>query len=216
MPSLKIVKGPGEGAELTLGERVTLGRSRECDLQIKDAESSRVHAQVTLHEGRYHIKDLDSSNGTLVNGSPVGEHVLRHGDRIQIGEVIVEFDDDDTRLAVVQSPKAVEHEPKEARRNIAPAQAPPAARAPVNARAPAQRGISASTVIIVILTALLLAAVFLLARLGGIWFIQQAPTPSMFPCPRPERLACYRGSTPKTSIPEDRSSAAATPMPGHV
>lgn len=221
MPSLKIVKGPGEGTEVALGERVTLGRSGECDIQIKDVESSRVHAQVAPHEGRYHIKDLDSSNGTLVNGSPISEHVLRHGDRIQVGEVIVEFVDDETRLAVARSPQAVEQEPKDTRGNIGPAQPPATDRVPVNARAPAQRGVSANTVIIVILAALLLAAIFLLARLGGIWFIRQAPTPSMLPCPGQERLVRYRGPTvvgsaPRTSIPEDRSSAAVTPMPEQV
>lgn len=214
MPSLKIVKGPGEGARLTLTERATLGRSSECDLHIRDVESSRVHAQISLQEGRYHIKDLDSSNGTLVNGSPVGEHVLRHGDRIQIGEVVVEFDDDETRLAVAQGPKPVAQEPREARPSIERPQTPTAAQEPVNTRAHERRGVSANAVIIVVLAALLLAAVFLLARLGGIWFIQQAPTSStpLAPNANASYATANRPARDQTRRPRFPRTAATPPQ----
>ena len=89
---LKIVEGSSEPVEL--GERATLGRSQDCDLQIKDVESSRVHAEVFARDGQYHVRDLGSSNGTLLNGTEVEECVLKHGDRIQIGVIVVQFADD--------------------------------------------------------------------------------------------------------------------------
>lgn len=91
MALLRIIEGAGEGASVALGERATLGRSRNCDIQLKDVESSRFHAEVWLDRGRYYVKDLGSSNGTLVNGDRITEQELHDGDRIQIGEVVVEF-----------------------------------------------------------------------------------------------------------------------------
>ncbi len=91
MALLRIVEGAGSGTSVALGERATLGRSRNCDVQIKDVESSRFHAEVRLDRGRYYVKDLGSSNGTLVNGERITEQELRDGDRIQIGEVVIEF-----------------------------------------------------------------------------------------------------------------------------
>jgi len=91
MPSLKVIDGPGTGERMTLPQRATLGRSRECDLQLKAIEASRFHAEVVLTDGRYVVKDLGSSNGTLVNGAPITEQVLEEGDRITIGEVTLEY-----------------------------------------------------------------------------------------------------------------------------
>lgn len=91
MPSLRIRNGDETGDPVEIGERVTLGRSLECDVQIKDVESSRVHAEVIVRDGEYRIRDLKSSNGTMVNGTKIDECVLEHGDRIEIGCVVVEF-----------------------------------------------------------------------------------------------------------------------------
>ena len=95
MPSLKIIQGAGEGNWVPLGERATLGRWRGCDLQVKDVESSRTHAEVFSSDGQYYVKYLGSSNGTALNGVRIGEHVLQHGDCIQIGEVKIQYIDED-------------------------------------------------------------------------------------------------------------------------
>ncbi len=91
MPLLRIIEGAGQGASVALGEKATIGRSRDCDVQVKDVESSRFHAEVLLAHGRYYVKDLGSSNGTLVNDERITEQELRDGDRIRIGEVVIEF-----------------------------------------------------------------------------------------------------------------------------
>ncbi|GAG52644.1 unnamed protein product, partial [marine sediment metagenome] len=102
MPSLRIRNGDKVGDPIELGERVTLGRSHECDVQIKDIESSRVHAELFVRDGEYYIRDLKSSNGTIVNGTEIDECALEHGDRIEIGSIIVEFIDE--RSAEAEAP----------------------------------------------------------------------------------------------------------------
>ncbi|MFH1731304.1 MAG: FHA domain-containing serine/threonine-protein kinase [Planctomycetota bacterium] len=108
MPSLRIRNGDKTGEPTEIGERATLGRSHECDVQIKDVESSRVHAEVFVRDGEYRIRDLKSSNGTMVNGTKIDECVLEHGDLIEIGAIIVEFVDE--RSAETEAPDAGPHD----------------------------------------------------------------------------------------------------------
>jgi hypothetical protein len=71
---------------------VAIGRLPECDIVISDPGASRRHATITLDEGgEYVLTDLGSTNGTIVNDEPVGEHVLSDGDRITIGNTVLEF-----------------------------------------------------------------------------------------------------------------------------
>ncbi len=91
MATLKIVEGPGEGQMLELGERAVLGRARDSDLQMKDPISSREHAYLYLDDDGYHVKDLGSSNGTLVNGERIDDRLLKSGDRIEVASVVMEF-----------------------------------------------------------------------------------------------------------------------------
>jgi len=76
-----------------LGRReVILGRAPQCDLPVDSARASRKHAAVRREGDRFWVRDLDSTNGTLVNGQRItGEHALSPGDRIEIGEVTVTF-----------------------------------------------------------------------------------------------------------------------------
>lgn len=70
---------------------VTIGRLPECDVVVDDAGVSRQHARIRRTEGGFVLTDLGSTNGTMVNGEPIQEHVLEHGDRITIGETELEF-----------------------------------------------------------------------------------------------------------------------------
>lgn len=67
------------------GGRVVIGRSREVDLQIEHADVSRRHAVIYWSEGNIVVKDLGSTNGTMVNGYPVDSTVVRPTDAIRIG-----------------------------------------------------------------------------------------------------------------------------------
>lgn len=64
----------------------TLGRGRDCELQVRvDGEISRRHARIVRRRDRFIIEDLNSRNGTLVNGELVESRRLFGGELIQVG-----------------------------------------------------------------------------------------------------------------------------------
>jgi hypothetical protein len=73
------------------GELMVIGRLEGSDVQISDPGASRRHAEVRRDGNDYVLVDLGSTNGTLVNEAPVGEHTLEEGDRITIGRTVLEF-----------------------------------------------------------------------------------------------------------------------------
>ena len=77
--------------ELTRSTMI-LGRGDTCDVVVNDANASRNHAQLSQDAtGRWKIADLDSTNGTQLNGSPVVRALLRDGDRLTVGVTVFEF-----------------------------------------------------------------------------------------------------------------------------
>jgi pSer/pThr/pTyr-binding forkhead associated (FHA) protein len=72
--------------ELTV-ELNTIGRAPENSIQLNEPSVSRRHAELMLAGENCYLKDLDSTNGTLVNGQPVATVQLRSGDRIRFGKV---------------------------------------------------------------------------------------------------------------------------------
>ncbi|HSJ50139.1 MAG TPA: DUF3662 and FHA domain-containing protein [Actinomycetota bacterium] len=70
---------------------VTLGRLPESDVVVNDPGASRQHARISNADGEFVLADLGSTNGTLVNDRSVREHALADGDRITIGETVLEF-----------------------------------------------------------------------------------------------------------------------------
>jgi hypothetical protein len=71
--------------------RVVLGRSRDCDIQLNDANASRRHAELRQEGASYWIVDLGSTNGMEVNGKRVKRAKLRDGDTITIGSTELTF-----------------------------------------------------------------------------------------------------------------------------
>jgi adenylate cyclase len=74
----------------TEGE-VTIGRSPDCQIVLKDFGISRTHARLIADEEGVRIQDLKSKNGTQVNGVPVVEAPLKDGDRILLGKFQLAF-----------------------------------------------------------------------------------------------------------------------------
>lgn len=72
---------------------LTIGRSLECDICIEDLQVSRTHATLTVHasDGRVKLRDLESANGTFVNGNRIIERILSVGDVIQVGQTKLVF-----------------------------------------------------------------------------------------------------------------------------
>lgn len=66
---------------------ITIGRMEDNQIQIEHPSVSGHHAQLTSIGGGYQLRDLNSTNGTRVNGGQVSEHPLREGDRIRFGKV---------------------------------------------------------------------------------------------------------------------------------
>lgn len=84
---LVALNGPLANREFPLRESLRLGRERDNDLSLPDQQASRHHAVIQLREGRYWISDLNSRNGTLVNGARIAQPApLSDGDSIQIGD----------------------------------------------------------------------------------------------------------------------------------
>lgn len=87
------VQVPAERRRMALGPNaLTIGRDPENALVLDDRRVSRRHAEIRLRLGRYTLYDLQSTNGTFVNGRRVAEVALSDGDRVQIGgtEMVIE------------------------------------------------------------------------------------------------------------------------------
>ena len=95
MPRLTIRAETGESISHDLvDENYTIGRSPENTIRLDDVSVSGRHAELLLVAENCFLKDLDSTNGTIVNGQPVTDVQLRPGDRIQFGKVEACFECD--------------------------------------------------------------------------------------------------------------------------
>ncbi len=104
MPEFRVVTGYGKGFNYTITEEViTIGRSKDNHIVLFDHAASRRHAKVRKTPDGYLLMDLDSHNGTHVNGSRVTSRILRHNDLVEIGTSVLSFQyeigDDDEPLA---------------------------------------------------------------------------------------------------------------------
>jgi two-component system, NtrC family, response regulator HydG len=91
-PRLVGVAGPLEGAVFALsGGRVTIGRDSSNEIWAADSFLSRRHCALKSTDTQFHIQDLGSHNGTRVNGIPVKDQELAHGDQISVGDSVLVF-----------------------------------------------------------------------------------------------------------------------------
>jgi pSer/pThr/pTyr-binding forkhead associated (FHA) protein len=75
--------------DLPEGESLTLGRSASCDLPVAARRASRRHCEVVAIPGGHRLRDLESTNGTVLNGAPFsGEADLSDGDRVEAGGLV--------------------------------------------------------------------------------------------------------------------------------
>ena len=68
----------------SINGETTVGRAAECDLSFSVAHMSRKHAQLSIINGQLVVKDLESANGTFVNGKQVQEAKLQKGDELRL------------------------------------------------------------------------------------------------------------------------------------
>lgn len=67
-------------------DELLVGRHRDCDVVLTDPTVSRRHARLRFRDGNWVLRDLDSTNGTTVNGRPVVRCRLLPGDRLTLGD----------------------------------------------------------------------------------------------------------------------------------
>jgi len=80
------------GDEISLSRVVTtIGRLPDRDVVVQDSDASRQHAEIRRTAEGFLLVDLGSTNGTSVNGRVVGTHLLKPGDQIEIGDVVLRF-----------------------------------------------------------------------------------------------------------------------------
>lgn len=89
---LVFVAGEGAlGLRVPLDGELLLGRDAACAVPLLAEDVSRRHARVVPEGGGHVLVDLDSTNGTFVNGRPVGRHRLAPGDRVQVGPFVARY-----------------------------------------------------------------------------------------------------------------------------
>ncbi len=88
--SIRVETGFYEGLEWPLDRpKFVVGRGRQADLALSEPTMSRSHAALVYSEGRWHVEDLDSTNGTLLNGTRTARAPVGDGDEIQLGRLIL-------------------------------------------------------------------------------------------------------------------------------
>lgn len=73
-------------------QELVIGRGRGCDLVVCDQTVSRRHARLVCRDSRWVFCDLDSTNGSFLNGRPVGRCELRPGDELMLGAMQLRID----------------------------------------------------------------------------------------------------------------------------
>jgi len=93
---LRVLAGPAgtAGREFLLDRpALTIGRRADQDIVIDDPSVSRTHARIHATEGEAAVEDVGSTNGTALNGRPIGRSrvPVHDGDRIQVGNVLLQY-----------------------------------------------------------------------------------------------------------------------------
>jgi len=89
--TLTVLEGADRGSRLTLSRtRTVLGR-RDAHILLNDPEISSLHAAITVEGNRYSLRDLQSTNGTFLNGRRIEEAALAHLDELRLGQTTLLF-----------------------------------------------------------------------------------------------------------------------------
>lgn len=90
-PRLVVIAGDSPGTTFAIAEGASIGRDASNGVCLNHPSVSRAHCLLKHEDGRFNVTDLDSFNGTFVNGVPVKEQTLSHGDQLGVGDVLLLF-----------------------------------------------------------------------------------------------------------------------------
>ena len=94
MASLFVIQGADQGKRFEFkSSPVALGRDNSNAIRLHDTEVSRRHAELRQEDEAYRIVDLGSANGTYVNGQLIDQALLHSGDRLQLGQTVMLFNE---------------------------------------------------------------------------------------------------------------------------
>ncbi|GEM_PF-6643896 len=186
MPRLVVTGKEGETLQFPLTDgRTLVGRSRSCQVTIKDSTLSAQHAAIERVNGSWCILDLESTNGIVVSGKRVSSHPLSAGGTFQLGRFAFQFVDEANGKA--STPKAPAAKPKTPLPVVA---APPKATKPyVPTYLPPRRNAASSIALCVVLVALIA---------GGLWKWKSLSKETG----EPGALASEPGSVSASPVPE--------------
>lgn len=106
-PVLTVEEGEHVGLRVTVdSDSFVMGRGEECDLVLTDRAISRQHARINRIGNQYQIEDLESKNGTWVNGEQLtGERMLVDGSKIQLAMTVrIAFNESDATVEIAFDP----------------------------------------------------------------------------------------------------------------
>lgn len=159
MALLRIINGDQAGNTIEIGaDGVTIGRAADNTIPLDDLSTSGHHLRISRQDGRLTLQDLDSTNGTLLNGKPVKESPLKPGDVIAVGAVQLSVEGDDIEVAA-EAPVSQRSTSR-----------PPTAKIPLTVLGPSPFGAKKDTKWIW-LTGIILVGVLVLAALA--WFLMR-------------------------------------------
>jgi pSer/pThr/pTyr-binding forkhead associated (FHA) protein len=108
IPTLYVQHSEGDDREVLWEQpAVTIGRDSSNDIVIEHRLASRRHARFERDEVGFYIRDLESTNGTFVNGERIqGAHLLRNNDEVWIGDTVIVFRDPEATMKGTPPPVA--------------------------------------------------------------------------------------------------------------
>jgi uncharacterized protein YraI len=167
-PSANLVmqRGPWPGRNFPMTTAsLLIGRAPDCDVVLDDAETSRHHARFYWRGPQLVVEDLGSTNGTLVNGTPIsGPQVLNEGDSVEVGASVFGVRGLPGRAPARDYTIAA---PRRTAATMPPAAPPPPARAEGDGKFwLALGGLG---------TALVAGVVVLVMVVAGIWYFSRTP-----------------------------------------
>jgi pSer/pThr/pTyr-binding forkhead associated (FHA) protein len=90
-PTLKVYMGTGAQTYTLKPSQISIGRKDTNTIVIQEQTISSNHAQINFEGGQYVLTDLNSTNGTFVNGKRITKQALRNGDLVRMGAIEMKF-----------------------------------------------------------------------------------------------------------------------------
>ncbi len=105
---LVVVRGPERGREYVVsrgGDLIRIGKADECDIVLSEETVSRIHCEIIRDPKGYLLRDLQSTNGTFLDGAEIREAYIRTGSVISVGTVQLKFTPFEERIEILPSDK---------------------------------------------------------------------------------------------------------------